>query len=177
MYITGIIHSLHTYARHISTYVHDLPLVPLVPLVPLIPLVYLLGTLLAVSGSVHLFSLLLVNWPPFVLPVAHVLPLSKIPTPRGFPDLNIHSIRMTLWTKSRRSRTPIPIPIHCKKSLAKFRCGQRWREPNNVGVGKFLLPRRLVLRHRCQHRSLAHSDMAFLQCTYTYIYTYSYTYT
>ncbi len=34
-----------------------------------------------------------------------------------------------------------------KKSFAKFRCGQRWREPNGVGVGKFLLPRRLVLRH------------------------------
>ncbi len=51
--------------------------------------------------------------------------------------------------------------IHCKKSFAKFRCGQRWREPNDVGVGKFLLPRRLVLRHRCQHRNLAHSDMAF----------------
>jgi hypothetical protein len=48
-----------------------------------------------------------------------------------------------------------------KKSFAKFRCGQRWREPNEVGVGKFLLPRRLVLRQRCQHRSLAHSDMAF----------------
>jgi hypothetical protein len=56
-------------------------------------------------------------------------------------------------------------PITLKKNLAKFRCGQRWREPNDVGVGKFLLPRRLVLRHRCQHRSLAHSDMAFLQCT------------
>jgi hypothetical protein len=37
------------------------PLAPLVPLVPLIPLVYLLGTLLAVSGSVYLCSLLLVN--------------------------------------------------------------------------------------------------------------------
>jgi hypothetical protein len=36
-------------------------LVPLAPLVPLIPLVYLVGTLLAVSGSVHLCSLLLVN--------------------------------------------------------------------------------------------------------------------
>jgi hypothetical protein len=31
-----------------------------------------------------------------------------------------------------------------------------------VGVGKFLLPRRLVLRHRCQQLSLAHSDMAFI---------------
>ncbi len=38
-----------------------IPLVPLVPLVPPVPLVYLLGTLLAVSGTVHLCSLLLVN--------------------------------------------------------------------------------------------------------------------
>ncbi len=45
--------------------------------------------------------------------------------------------------------------------FAKFRCGQRWREPNDVGIGKFLLPRRLVLCYRCQHRNLAHSDMAF----------------
>ncbi len=52
--------------------------------------------------------------------------------------------------------------LHCKKIFAKFRCGQRWREPNYVGVGKFLLPRCLVLRHRCHHRNLAHSDMAFL---------------
>jgi hypothetical protein len=37
------------------------PLIPLVPLVPLIPLVYLLGVLLAVTGSVHLCSLLLLN--------------------------------------------------------------------------------------------------------------------
>ncbi len=54
--------------------------------------------------------------------------------------------------------------MHCKKSCAKFRCGQRWREPNDVGVGKFLLPRPLVQRHSCKHRNLAHSDMAFLQC-------------
>ncbi len=53
------------------------------------------------------------------------------------------------------------VALHCKKSFAKFRCGQRWREPNDVGVGKYPLPRRLVPRHRCQHRSLAHSDMAF----------------
>jgi hypothetical protein len=58
--------------------------------------------------------------------------------------------------------------VHCKKGFAKFRCGQRWREPNDVGVGKFLLPRHLVLRHRYQHRNLAHSDMAFLQCIYSY---------
>ncbi len=48
-----------------------------------------------------------------------------------------------------------------KKSCAKFRCGQRWREPNDVGVGKFLFPCPLVLRDRRQHRNLAHSDIAF----------------
>ncbi len=37
------------------------PLVPPVPLVPLVPLIHLLGTLLAVTGSVRLCSLLLVN--------------------------------------------------------------------------------------------------------------------
>jgi hypothetical protein len=30
-----------------------------------------------------------------------------------------------------------------------------------VGVGKFLLPRPSVLRHRCQHRNSVHSDMTF----------------
>ncbi len=40
-------------------------------------------------------------------------------------------------------------PYTVKKTCTKFRCGQRWREPNDVGVGKFLLPCSLVLRHRC----------------------------
>ncbi len=70
------------------------PLVPHVPFVPLVPLVYLLGTLLAVSGSVHLCSLLL-ETDPFVLSVTHELPFTQNPDPPGFPDLNIHSIRMT----------------------------------------------------------------------------------
>jgi hypothetical protein len=36
-------------------------LLPLLPLLPLFPLIHLLGTLLAVIGSVHLVSRLLVN--------------------------------------------------------------------------------------------------------------------
>jgi hypothetical protein len=48
-----------------------------------------------------------------------------------------------------------------KKNCAKFWCGQQWRESNNVGVGKFLLPCPLVLHHRRKHRSLAHSDLVF----------------
>jgi hypothetical protein len=54
--------------------------------------------------------------------------------------------------------------MHCKKSFVKFQCGQRWRKPNDVVVGKFLLPRGLVLRHRCQHRNLAIPTWLFLQC-------------
>jgi hypothetical protein len=38
-----------------------LPLFPLFPLLPSFPLIHLLGTLLAVTGSVHLVSRLLVN--------------------------------------------------------------------------------------------------------------------
>jgi hypothetical protein len=58
------------YTRRDRLYVHDyslaplvplVPLAPLVPLVPLLPLFHLLGTLLAVTGSVHLVSRLLVN--------------------------------------------------------------------------------------------------------------------
>jgi hypothetical protein len=57
-----------------------------------------------VTGSVHLCSLLLINWP-LVPHLAHVLPLYKIPTPRGFPNPNIHLIRTTLWTRPKCSLT------------------------------------------------------------------------
>jgi hypothetical protein len=39
------------------------------------------------------------------------------------------------------------IPYTVKKSCAKFRCGQQWRGPNDMGVGKFLPPHPLGLRH------------------------------
>ncbi len=77
---------------------------PLIPPIPLIPLIHLLWTFLVVIGSVHLCSLLLVNWP-LVPYLAHVLPLYKIPTPRSFPDPNIHLIRTTLWTPPKCSLT------------------------------------------------------------------------
>jgi hypothetical protein len=63
--------------------------------------------------------------------------------------------------------------VHClctgKKSCAKFWCGQRWHKPNNVGVGKFLLPRPLVLRHQCQHLILRILTWLFLHCAMLYI--------
>jgi hypothetical protein len=47
---------------HIRGTVHHMYTIqPLVPLVPLVPLIHLLGTLLAVTGSVRLCSLLLEN--------------------------------------------------------------------------------------------------------------------
>jgi hypothetical protein len=71
----------------------------------------------------------------------------------------LFTVRITWsWTSSDLS---VYVPYTVKKRFAKFRYGQRWRAPNDVGIRKFLLPRRLVLRHRCQHRNLAHSDMAF----------------
>ncbi len=46
-----------------------------------------------VSGPVHLCSLMLVNWPSLCFPQQPFCsPLPKIPTPRGFPDLNIHRL-------------------------------------------------------------------------------------
>jgi hypothetical protein len=61
-------------------------------LLPFSTPLYLLGTLLAVTGSVHLVPRLLVNYLPQFPHLAHIPPLSKIPTPRGFPDPNIHSL-------------------------------------------------------------------------------------
>ncbi len=77
---------------------------PLLPLLPLFPLIHLLGTLLAVIGSVHLVSRLLVNWP-FVPLFSPCGPQPKVPTPRGFPDPNMHLIRTTLRTQPQRSLT------------------------------------------------------------------------
>ncbi len=54
---------------------------PLSPFVPLSNLFYLLGTLLAVTGSVHLGLRLLVNWPPLSQPFPQTLPLQIPRTP------------------------------------------------------------------------------------------------
>ncbi len=53
---------------------------------------YLLGTLLAVIGSVHLVPRLLINWSFHFPPLAHIHLIPKSPPPWGFPDLNIHSL-------------------------------------------------------------------------------------
>jgi hypothetical protein len=70
MYTTGIIQLWQAFyyvheTRHIIYTADSLlplfPLLPLLPLLPLFPLIHLLGTLLAVTGSVHLVPRLLVN--------------------------------------------------------------------------------------------------------------------
>ncbi len=50
------------------------------------------------------------------------------------------------WNSAQRGNPTEVGRCTVKKSFVKFRCGQRWCEPNDVGVGKFLLPRPLVLR-------------------------------
>ncbi len=66
IYTTGIIHCCNHSIIYIdeTDYVHDYPLAPLAPLVTLVTPIapfHLLGTLLAVTGSVHLCLGLLVN--------------------------------------------------------------------------------------------------------------------
>ncbi len=57
----SIIARIPIYTRDEICYVHGWFFAPLLPVFPLFPLIYLLGTLLAVIGSVHLVSRLLVN--------------------------------------------------------------------------------------------------------------------
>ncbi len=57
------------------------PLLPLLPLLPFPIPFYLLGTLLAVTGSVHLGLRLLVNWPSLTQPFPKPSP-SKFPEPK-----------------------------------------------------------------------------------------------
>jgi hypothetical protein len=59
----------------LSSPLADSPFSPLcLPLAPPLTPLYLLGTLLAVTGSVHLGLRLLVNWPPLSQPFAQTLP-------------------------------------------------------------------------------------------------------
>ncbi len=67
---------------------------------PFVPF-YLLGTLLAVIGSVHLVSRLLVNWSFHFPPLAHIPLTPKSRPPWGFPDLNIHSLGLYRETGSQ----------------------------------------------------------------------------
>ncbi len=92
MYATGIIHTFrHSLCtQHRLQYTWRIPLAFLIspcwfPLLPFpIPL-YLLGTLLAVTGSVHLGLRLLVNWPP---PLSYPFPK---PSPSKFPEPKLPS--------------------------------------------------------------------------------------
>ncbi len=84
MYTTGIIQTSQAFFIYTNTdsiYMAHSPcfylplLIPLCP--PLFPFqtpFYLLGTLLAVTGSVHLGLRLLVNWPPLSQPFPQTLP-------------------------------------------------------------------------------------------------------
>ncbi len=92
----------------------------LAPLLPLFPLIHLLGTLLAVIGSVYLVSRLLVNWP-FVPLFSPCGPQPKIPTPRGFPDPNMHLIRTTLRTQPKCSLTVLAIS-QCPGEVVFYLC-------------------------------------------------------
>jgi hypothetical protein len=73
------------------------------PFVPFLCPLYLLGTLLAVTGSVHLVLRLLVNWPPLSQPFPFP-PHSKFPVPR----LNICALLRRLQESS------FSCPEHCE---------------------------------------------------------------
>ncbi len=70
--------------EHRLQYTWCIPLAFCLPLlIPLCSPFYLLGTLLAVAGSVHLGLRLLVNWPPLSQPFPQTLPPSKFPEPQS----------------------------------------------------------------------------------------------
>jgi hypothetical protein len=52
-------------------------------------------------------------------------------------------------------------PVRCKKKPREILTWATVARTKPRGGRKILLPRPLVLRHRCQHRNLAHSDIAF----------------
>ncbi len=76
------------------------PLSPLPFCSPFVPL-YLLGTLLAVIGSVHLVPRLHVNWSSHFPPLALIPLIPKSRPPWGFPDLNIPSLGLHRETGSQ----------------------------------------------------------------------------
>jgi hypothetical protein len=81
------------------------------------------------------------------------------------PTWLFYSVRECHLLQYYGNETKMNLFAHCKK---KFREIPMWTTvARTMGVRKFLLPRRLVRRHRCQHRKLAHSDMVFSQCRST----------
>jgi hypothetical protein len=96
------------YTKYATVYYRAIPLLSAFPFLillcsPFVPL-YLLGTLLAVIGSVHLVPRLLVNWSSHFPPLAHI-PLIPNPGPPGSPRSKYTFIRMTSRTWLTRSST------------------------------------------------------------------------
>jgi hypothetical protein len=103
MYIYNWYHSITTSIHFIYTNtdynIHDAfpllyspcftPLASLAPLAPLFDPLHLLGTLRAVTGSVHLGLRLLVNCPPHFPSLAHIPPPPKS-RPPGVSHLQIY---------------------------------------------------------------------------------------
>ncbi len=78
---------------------------------------YLLGTLLAVTGSVHLVPRLHVNWSSYFPPLFHIPPIPKS-RPRGFPDPNKHSLG---WHRESGSQDRAQLAIsYLTKSKGHF---------------------------------------------------------
>ncbi len=87
------------------------------PFVPLSVSFYLLGTLLAVTGSVHPVPRLLANWSPHLHP-SPFPPHSEIPTPWGFPEPNAPPYQDDIATLARKSSTIVMdffLVIHVRK--------------------------------------------------------------
>jgi hypothetical protein len=110
MYIYNWCHSIAT-SIHLYTQIqiamftmHSPCFIPLAPLAPLYDPLHLLGTLRAVTGSVHLGLCLLVNCPLHFPSLAHI-PRLQNPDPLGFLTSKYTFIRMASRTWLTRSRT------------------------------------------------------------------------
>ncbi len=101
-----------------TTYYGAIPLLStfpfLIPFCPPFVSLYLLGTLLAVIGPVHLGPRLLVNWSPHFHPLPIPSPFQNS-HPLGFPELNMHLTKTTsqIWlTRSRKKYPSTPCLNH-----------------------------------------------------------------
>ncbi len=81
---------------------------------PFAPL-YLLGTLLAVIGSVHLVPRLLVNWSSHFPPLAHI-PL----IPKSQPPLGFSRSKYTLIRATRETGSQDPAQLHTKQMIVLY---------------------------------------------------------
>ncbi len=135
MYTTGIIHtsrSFHIYTdtgdNLQCTIIHgaspclNLPLLTLLcsPLPPF----YLLGTLLAVTGSVHLGPRLLVNWPALSHPSSQPLPSPNFPEPlvaQRLTKTNSGPVRRLLSGTLKKSGLLTSGTCHCRVWLTTER--------------------------------------------------------